>query len=246
MIGFLPLLTQIAMNEELEVPVRQAAIIFFKNGVSRAWVVDEGEENITPISEQDKHIIRREILNHILNASLPVRVHLCTAIQNILRHDYPREWPDFPGSIAAMLHVDNFNSWLCALQVTHRLTKLYEYKRQQEKQPLLDFMTSVLPLIYVRMESCVNANLVETAPLEHMVLKVFYTLTQFSMSTEVITVEVFGKWIELLVRIIDRPIPDAVNEFPEDERSEQYPWKCKKWAMKIIQKLFDRFVFLSY
>jgi len=241
MIGFLPLLTQIAMNEELEVPVRQAAIIFFKNGVSRAWIIEEGEENITPISEQDKHIIRREILNHILNATLPIRVHLCTAIQNILRHDYPREWPDFPGSIAAMLHVDNFNSWLCALQVTHRLTKLYEYKRQQEKQPLLDFMTSVLPLIYVRMESCVNANLMETAPLEHMVLKVFYTLTQFSMSTEIITVEVFGKWIELLIRIIDRPIPEAVNEFPEDERSEQYPWKCKKWAMKIIQKLFDRY-----
>jgi hypothetical protein len=242
MIGFLPLLAEIAGNDEIEVPVRQAAIIFYKNGIQRGWVVDEEDEkDATPVSEQDKTVIRAKIVPQIVHSPPPIRVHLCTALQNILRCDYPEKWPDFPHAVAALLHADDANSWMAAFHVTHRLTKVYEYRRQQEKQPMFDFMITVLPLIYARFESIVATGTEESAVLEHYILKIFYCLTQFSMNTEVIGIETFGRWVLLLVRILEREIPPNIAERSEDDQGETFSWKCKKWAMKIITKLFDRY-----
>jgi hypothetical protein len=242
MIGFLPLLSDISGNSEIEIPVRQAAIIFFKNGIQRGWVVDEEDEkDATPVSEQDKNVIRGKIVSQIVCAPQPIRVHLATALQNILRCDYPEKWPDFPHAVAALLHVEDANTWLAAFNITHRLTKVYEYRRQQEKQPMYDFMSTVLPLIYARFETLVATGTEESAVLEHYILKIFYCLTQFSMNTDLISIETFGRWIGLLVRILERPIPPNVAERDEEDQSETFSWKCKKWAMKIITKIFDRY-----
>ena len=169
------------------------------------------------------------------------RVHLCTAVQNILRCDYPEKWPQFPHIVASLLHAEDANSWMAALHVTHRFTKVYEYRRQQEKQPMFDFMTEVLPLIYARFESLVATGTEESAVLEHYILKIFYCLTQFSMNTDLINVETFGRWIVLLVRILEREVPPSVAELHEDDQGEAFSWKCKKWAMKTIAKIFDRY-----
>lgn len=243
MIGFLPLLAEISGNEEIEIPVRQASIIFFKNGIQRGWVVDDEDEEkdaTTPVSEQDKNVIRAKIVLQIVTAPQPIRVHLCTAIQNILRCDYPEKWPDFPAAVATLLHSDDANSWMAAFYIIHRLTKVYEYRRHQEKQPMFDCMAVVLPLVYARFEHLVMTGTEESAVLEHYILKIFYCLTQFSMNTDLINVETFGRWVALLVRILERPIPHNIAELPDEDQGETFSWKCKKWAMKTITKIFDR------
>lgn len=84
MIGFLPLLAEIAGNQEIEIPVRQAGVIFFKNGIQRGWVVDEEEEkDATPVSEQDKSVIRAKIVSQIVYAPPPIRLALFTDLYNL-------------------------------------------------------------------------------------------------------------------------------------------------------------------
>lgn len=74
MTGFLPLLAEIAGNPEIDVPIRQAAIIFFKNGISRGWVVDdEDEKEAIPVNELDKNIIRANIVSQIVQSPPPIR-----------------------------------------------------------------------------------------------------------------------------------------------------------------------------
>lgn len=74
MIGFPQVLLQLANNVELESTVRQAAVIYLKNVVHKAWVVDEDEKDTTlPISEQDKTPIRQAIIGSIVNAPEPIR-----------------------------------------------------------------------------------------------------------------------------------------------------------------------------
>jgi hypothetical protein len=58
-------------------------------------------------------------------------------------------------------------------------------------------------------------------------------------------VEEFPKWLKLFMDIVQRPIPVECEAIPEDERSESIWWKCKKWTLRIIQRVFERFVLYS-
>ena len=58
-IGFGPILLQVVMSNEVELPVRQAAVIYLKNMVSGSWV-DRQPDAPVPFSvhEQDRALIR--------------------------------------------------------------------------------------------------------------------------------------------------------------------------------------------
>ena len=66
-------------------------------------------------------------------------------------------------------------------------------------------------------------------------------LLQFSLSKELITAEIFGHWLELLVAVIERPVPPEVDSY--DDKEETIYWRCKKWALKIIDRVFEKSVF---
>ena len=61
-IGFGPILLQVVMANEVELPVRQAAVIYLKNMVSGSWVDREPEMPGAPVPfavhEQDRALIR--------------------------------------------------------------------------------------------------------------------------------------------------------------------------------------------
>ena len=61
-IGFGPVLLQVIMSTEVELPVRQAAVIYLKNMVSGSWVDREPDTPGQPIPfavhEQDRALIR--------------------------------------------------------------------------------------------------------------------------------------------------------------------------------------------
>lgn len=61
-IGFGPILLQVVMSNEVELPVRQAAVIYLKNMVSGSWVDREPDTPGAPVPfsvhEQDRALIR--------------------------------------------------------------------------------------------------------------------------------------------------------------------------------------------
>lgn len=74
MIGFPSILVGILRDSNMEISVRQSAVIYLKNLVNRAWKVDEADrEKITQISEQDKIILRSHIVSWIVDAPEPIR-----------------------------------------------------------------------------------------------------------------------------------------------------------------------------
>lgn len=59
-----------------------------------------------------------------------------------------------------------------------------------------------------------------------------------------ISMEEFGNWLQLFLTIIMQEIPSdcvVLHNMPE---STVY-WKCKKWSMKIITRVFERFFSLK-
>lgn len=52
-------------------------------------------------------------------------------------------------------------------------------------------------------------------------------------------------WIRFLLEIIEAPLPPECLEVSIDDRGETIWWKCKKWALKIINRAYERLVLYS-
>ena len=63
---------------------------------------------------------------------------------------------------------------------------------------------------------------------------------QFFLPTNVISEQNFPEWMMLLQAVVDKPVPAAAMEHEEDDRPRLAWWKVKKWAMKIMCRVFER------
>ncbi|TKR80209.1 hypothetical protein L596_014319 [Steinernema carpocapsae] len=243
LVGYAPMLIHFLMDEQLDPAARQASVLYLKNFLNRYWdeTEDECEQVKIRIAEQDKQVVREHIIDCIVGSPEAIRVQLCTGVQSIMRADFPDKWPQVIDKIQALLETTDAPSWLGALLVTHRLTKLYEYRRQKEKAPLIAAMHRLLPMIFQRMIAIMDNMTQEACLLQKLVLKIFYCLVQYSLNTELMSLESFSHWVEVFRRIIERPIPEEVDQLDDAEKTETVWWKRKKWALKILNKIFDKY-----
>ncbi|XP_064603784.1 importin-7-like [Liolophura sinensis] len=244
-VGFAPILLHVVMSEQFEMPVRQAGVIYLKNMVTQFWQDREAE---TPgeavpfnVHEHDRHTIRQNIVEAIIQSPEVIRVQLCVCVSHIAKYDYPGRWPDFAQKIAMYITSDNQATLMGALMCLYQLVKNYEYKRPSEREPLNQAMQHLLPIIYQRCQQLLPDVSEASNLLQKQILKIFYALTQNFLPLDLITKEMFTHWITLIRQIVDRPVPDSCNEIDEDERPELAWWKVKKWATHILARLFERY-----
>ncbi|KAI6191273.1 D-Importin 7/RanBP7 [Aphelenchoides bicaudatus] len=248
MIGFSTILMDILREEHQEMAVRQAAVIFFKNLVNRAWNVDElDKDKITQISEQDKVAVRSVIVDLIVEAPDSIRVQLCVSIQAMLRHDFPDKWATQNGEsivvvITRLLSSNQGEKYLAGLYVTYRLAKIFEYKRQTDKGPFILAMQQILPILYNLFKQLLPLPNQESCLLQKLILKIFYCLVQFSLSPDIFTTESFQGWFEIFITVMNRDIPSEVDQYDNDEKEATVYWKCKNYGSKgHVEKAYEQF-----
>ena len=155
-IGFCPGLLQVVMTNTVDSAVRQAGVIYFKNLVSQSWVAKEAPDtpSVNPeltfsIHEQDKALVRENIVQATVQAPEVIRIQLALCISMIIKHDFPHKWPKVVDQI--FLHLqqqEQPQNWIGALSCLYQLVKNYEYKKKDERAPLNDAMNLLLPMIY--------------------------------------------------------------------------------------------------
>uniref|UniRef100_A0A182VLJ7 Importin N-terminal domain-containing protein n=1 Tax=Anopheles merus TaxID=30066 RepID=A0A182VLJ7_ANOME len=243
-IGFLPTLMQVIMQNELEIPVRLAGAIYMKNLINSSWQDREAEGgNPIPfaIHEQDRAMIRDTIVEAIVHVPAEViKVQLCFCLSHIIKNDFPGRWTQVVDKVSLCLQNSDPNAWHGALLCMYQLVKHYEYKKSAERGPLTEAMNLLLPQIYTIMMSVINEPSEQSVLLQKQILKIFYALTQYSLPLEVITKEVFACWMEICRQILERPAPDSAH-MEEEERPQLPAWKTKKWASHIILRMFERY-----
>jgi len=243
--GFTPALLQIVMAENRDGPVRQAAVIYLKNVVGSYWDEKPGEPDATKtvltILEQDRHVLREHIVEAIIHSPEVIRVQLAVAVATMLKYDFPAQWPGIVGKLIVYLNANDGQSLMGALVVLYQLVKNFEFKKQKDRVPLVQAMTVILPIIYERMIHLMPDPSQESAYLQKMVLKIFYALVQFSLSLEMLSIEDFGRWMELVRQVVERPVPAETESVDEEDRPELVWWKCKKWAIHLMARIFERY-----
>lgn len=244
-IGFSPILLQAIMSDQLDMPVRQAGVIYLKNMVTQFWQDREAEKPGDPvpfsIHEHDRAAVRENVIEAIIHAPEPVRVQLCVCISHIIKHDYPGRWPNVPEKILLYIQSDNHSTWMGALMSLYQMVKVYEYKRPDERKILDDAMAVILPVVYQRLISLMPDESEYSVLLQKQILKVFYAFIQNYLPLEVLTKEVFTQWMEAVRQIVDRPVPEQTNQIDVEDRPELAWWKVKKWAVHILARVFERY-----
>nr|CAI5832904.1 unnamed protein product [Callosobruchus analis] len=243
-IGFAPSLLQVVMTSDLDMPVRQAGAIYLKNLISTNWQdreVEQGHPIPFAIHEQDRALIRDSIVDAVVHAPDLIRTQLCTAVNHIVKHDFPGRWTQIVDKISIYLSSPDPDGWHGALLCLYQLVKNFEYKKAEERAPLHEAMNLLLPLLYALEERLLADNSEKAALLQKDGLKVYFALTQYVLPLDLISKEAFARWMEVCRQVVERPVPASALQPDEDERPDLPWWKCKKWALHILYRMFERY-----
>ncbi|XP_035770139.1 importin-8 [Neolamprologus brichardi] len=181
-INFAPTLLQIIVSEQVEFPVRQAAAIYLKNMVSQYWQDREPSvgEVVFPfnIHENDRQQIRDQILEGIIRCPESIRAQLTMCLRAIIKHDFPGRWTAIVDKINMYLQSPNSGSWYGTLLALYQLVKTYEYRKADEREPLLAAMQIFLPRIQQLISQLLVDATIFSVLIQKQILKIFHALVQ--------------------------------------------------------------------
>uniref|UniRef100_A0A3P9LH11 Importin 8 n=1 Tax=Oryzias latipes TaxID=8090 RepID=A0A3P9LH11_ORYLA len=115
------------------------------------------------------------------------------------------------------------------------------YRKAEERQPLLAAMQIFLPRIQQLISQLLVDSTIFSVLVQKQILKVFHALVQYSLPLQLISNTVMTQWMEVFRSTMDRDVPPETLEVDEDDRPELAWWKCKKWAMRILTRLLERY-----
>uniref|UniRef100_A0A8C1AYH2 Importin 7 n=1 Tax=Cyprinus carpio carpio TaxID=630221 RepID=A0A8C1AYH2_CYPCA len=243
-VRFMSTLLQVTMSEQLDLPVRQAGVIYLKNMVTQHWSEGDNANTEGPTSnipEEDKQFIRDHIVEAIIQSPERLRVQLTTCIHHMIKHDYPARWTAIVDKIGFYLQSDNSGCWLGILLCLYQLVKNYEYKKPEERQPLVAAMQIFMPMLKDRFIQLLPDQSSDSALVQKQIFKILYALFQYNLPLELINRQILTDWMDILKTVVDRDVPPEALQVDEDERPELPWWKCKKWALHILARLFERY-----
>uniref|UniRef100_A0A672IXS5 Importin N-terminal domain-containing protein n=1 Tax=Salarias fasciatus TaxID=181472 RepID=A0A672IXS5_SALFA len=213
-VNFVSTLLRVTMSDQLDLPVRQAGVIYLKNMITQHWSDGDVSGTETPVNnipEEDRQFIRDNIVEAIIHSPERIRVQLTTCIHHMIKHDYPGKWTTIVDKIGFYLQSDNSRAWLGILLCLYQLVKNYEYKKPEERQPLVAAMHIFMPMLKERFIQLLPDSSSESVLIQKQIFKILYALFQETMQID------------------------------EDEWPELPWWKCKKWALHILARLFERY-----
>ena len=243
MIGFGPLLLQVLMSEHLEIQVRQAAVIYLKNVICNTWMRKDTQLNLSDQEkrEQDKSTIRDNLVTALVLAPDIIRTQLAVCVSLLVKYDFPERWPQLVGKISIYLQSPDPKVWMGPLVCLHRLVKFFEFKKGEARAPLKEVMDLLFPRLYHILANLMPNDSLECVVIQKQILKIFFTFTHFVLSLDWINKEIFGQWMELLRVITESNVPDHTLQVDEEERPSLIWWKNKKWALRILSRLFEHY-----
>ncbi|ERE77242.1 importin-7-like protein [Cricetulus griseus] len=224
--------------------LRKWCVIYLKNMITQYWPDREATPgDISPytIPEEDRHCIRENIVEAIIHSPELIRVQLTTCIHHIIKHDYPSRWTAIVDKIGFYLQSDNSACWLGILLCLYQLVKNYEYKKPEERSPLVAAMQHFLPVLKDRFIQLLSDQSDQSVLIQKQIFKIFYALVQYTLPLELINQQNLTEWVEILKTVVNRDVPNETLQVEEDDRPELPWWKCKKWALHILARLFERY-----
>ncbi|CAF1083384.1 unnamed protein product [Adineta steineri] len=266
--GFVPCLLQIVLSEQCDMGARQAGAIYLKNHINTYWSdyndpktnndpdiitlanavnvnintpVSDNSQKLFVVSDPDKEYLRNILIDAIIRTKDPLRCQLIATAGTMIKNDFPSKWPQFINQIHSCLSTDNIDAWDSTLLVYYTLVQHYEYKKSEDRTPIDDVMVVILPILHQRfMQLFAHNDSDQSALIQKQILKIFHAYTQLHLSFRVLPTQTMATWLDTCCAVLERRLPERLDALDEEDRAEHPWWKCKKWALHILIRIFER------
>ncbi|XP_003692417.1 exportin-2 [Apis florea] len=179
------LLLHLVDKSEINITIRIAGAVAFKNYIKRNWKV--GEDSVDRIHAQDREAIKKLIVNLMLHSPDSVQKQLSDAVSIVGKYDFPNKWPELIDQMVEKFNTGDFHVINGVLHTAHSLFKKYRYEFKSQTlwteikfvldrfaKPLTDLFVATMNLMQV------HANNVDALKIIYSSLvilsKVFYSL----------------------------------------------------------------------
>nr|CAD7445904.1 unnamed protein product [Timema bartmani] len=125
------LLLHLVDKPEVELTIKIAGAVAFKNFIKRNWPVTEDGTN--RIHLEDRELVKKLIVNLMLHSPEAIQKQLSDAVSIIGRYDFPNKWPDLISEMVEKFGTGDFHVINGILHTAHSLFKRYrhEFKSQE-------------------------------------------------------------------------------------------------------------------
>jgi len=225
--------------------IKQSASVYLKNLIQKSYRDDIDNDNQEfVIHEDDKKFLRSNIMETVAKVPEQIQSQLAVCINRMIKADYDTGKWNEELNTKILDFIQNENSdphhWLAALITLLQLTKVFEFKKEEERESLLNAMQTFLPVMLKVSEELIQTNSSEYQLLQKYILKIFFALSQYNLPVGLLRNQI-DKWMLVLNSVLEAEVPKEIDDLETEEKLEAPHWKAKKWALHIITRLFERY-----
>ncbi|KAH8551815.1 armadillo-type protein [Umbelopsis sp. PMI_123] len=238
--GFLTTVLHILSNQDTELGARQAAAIYFKNRISKAWDTSKLNTVVSPIEPAERVVIKEQLLDVMTKTPQAVKVQLTASLNTILTYDFPGQWPDLVHQLQASLTSQNVDTVYVGLLALRELVKIYQWKSVDGREPLQQAVKLLFPTVQTTVSKLVHEQSEEAAEMLKLALKSYYGAIQSDFPKSLQDPASLVAWGTLFLQLVDKKVEGDLA-VPEEERERMLWWKTKKWAYHCLNRIFSRY-----
>lgn len=181
------LLLHLIDKQEIDMTIRIAGAIAFKNYIKRNWAAHEDTGGPDKIHESDRTAIKSLIITIMLKSPTCLQKQFSDAVSIIGKYDFPKKWPQLIDEMVEKFATGDFNIINGVLQTAHSLFKRYRYEFKSQNlweeiklvlermaKPLTDLLLATMNL--TKVHECNEQALKVIYGSLVLVCKVFYSL----------------------------------------------------------------------
>ncbi|KAK1758370.1 nonsense-mediated mRNA decay protein 5 [Echria macrotheca] len=230
------------VESEPNVNIQLSTVIYLKNRVNRAWVVQDHVPVESVIPEDAKVRFRDRLLPVLASSQARVRHQLVPILGRILHFDFPDRWPSFLDYTIQLLNTNAPLSVLAGLQCLLSICRTYRYKSHDtDSRAHIDkIIEASFPRLLLICNELVNQESEEAGEMLHIALKTYKHATWLELSDFLRQGPVNLGWCTIFLQTVSKPIPAAAMQEDPPERERHHWWKAKKWAYYNLNRLFNR------
>lgn len=240
--GFLSCCLDILNSTDIELPVKKACLIYFKNIIIRNWR-ESGK-----IDHDEKPIVRERLLATIAHSERSTKAIFVPILNEILVNDYPADWPDFLNTTARLFADPNdLDSLYTGMLCFSELCRKYRWMKNEDRAAQLDpIISQYFPSLLqiggqIISDSASSDGHWQLPEILRLILKAYKFVTYLDLPQPLQEKEEISNWIGFHVAVMNISLPSSVMRMDEEERHLS-PWvKSQKWAYANVMNIYVRY-----
>ena len=188
--------------------------------------------------DEDRGIVRTALLPTISAAPAPLRVHIASALNTVVRCDYPDAWPTLLDELCKLLASGDEAQMYAGVRALLETVRAFRFSDTDKK--LEEVVSRTFPTLLASTKALLDTQTTESnvGELVYFALKAYKMSIIIALTRHQQSQESIVAWGTLLLRIVQKPL-DIAGE--DDERERSPWWKAKKWAFYTLNRLYSRY-----